>query len=97
MIYLESVKDRITDEDKGKSLLEVNSFSDVFTYIIQAADGMPKVLVNLYELTRITNPVLHHLHREGWIHRGFTPGYISVVGKTVKISDFEFAKRRVVD
>lgn len=49
------------------------------------------------------NPGLYLLHRAGWVHRDPSPGNIIVVRenantsdrKIAKISDLEFAKRRV--
>lgn len=47
----------------------------------------------IYKSTQI-GPALSHLHEAGWVHRDFTPGNVIVVGKTARISDFEFAIRR---
>ena len=41
------------------------------------------------------NPGLYRLHRAGWVHRDPSPGNIIVFGENAKISDLEFAKRRV--
>jgi len=40
---------------------------------------------------------LHRLHQAGWVHRDFSPGNVITVEGKAKISDLEFAKRRVAD
>ena len=41
--------------------------------------------------------VLHRLHEAGWVHRDFSPGNVIVVEGKARISDLEFAERRVAD
>ena len=70
--------------EKGKSLFEVTSFSDVFAYIVQAADGTQQVLINLqthlhYEFSaapltpsRVDPPRFH----PGKCHRSWEDGKV---------------------
>ncbi|KAF9646538.1 hypothetical protein BDM02DRAFT_3270901 [Thelephora ganbajun] len=60
--------------------------------------------ISLFEVTSLekvfvyldqTVIALLHLHKAGWVHRDLSPGNIIVVDGKVKISDLEFAKRRV--
>lgn len=40
-------------------------------------------------------PGLICLHKAGWVHRGLYPGNIIVVDQEARISDLEFAKKRM--
>ena len=84
---------QVVYSEKGKPLFEVTSFSDAFAYLVQAADGMSRALVDANTGSRC-EPSVALLDRLGWVHRDFTLGNIIVVGTTAKISDSKFAKQR---
>ena len=64
---------QVVYSERGKSLFEVTLFSDAFTYLAQAADGMSKVLVNVNTHLRC-EPSATLLAQSGLGAQGFHPG-----------------------
>jgi len=85
---------QVVYSEKGKSLLEVTSLNEVFVHLEQIVNGTQRDSANQSPHLRL-DPALLFLHKAGWVHRDLSPGNIIVVDGKAKISDLEFAKRRV--
>jgi hypothetical protein len=86
---------QVVYSERGMSLFEVTSLKEVFHHLEEITIGMRQGSVNQDTRLRL-NPALKLLHEAGWVHRDLSPGNIIVVDGKAKISDLEFAKRRVV-